>query len=283
MRLRLCLILALAASACTSAPPAQTATVTSESSPTRRPTPRATAPASPTSAPTSPSCREKPGTIQVSEYLDDDLPRSIPFRIYLPACYEETHPEPLPVLLLLHGLQATDQQWQDLGVAAAADRLIAAGEVPPFLIVMPWERRGLEFETALVEHLLPHIQADFRGTRERSRLAIGGLSRGAGWAMRIGLKHAHVFGSVGLHSPAVLAPDLYYVPQWVDTIQEDGRPRLWIDIGDHDSLRASVFELKEVLDGLEYEYRWTFDPGDHTAEYWFSHLEAYLLWYTEFW
>ena len=218
----------------------------------------------------------------MGEYLDDDLPRSIPYRVYLPPCYDETG-ERFPVLLMLHGLQATDQEWQDLGIGDAADQLIASGEAPPFLIVLPWERRGLEFESALVEHLLPHVQETYHGATARGLLAVGGLSRGAGWALRIGMKHPDVFGEVGLHSPAVLSPDLYYLGDWVEAIPPANRPRLWIDIGDHDSLRASVFELTALLDKLQYTYVWTFGAGDHTPDYWSGHLEAYLRWYSEAW
>ena len=218
-----------------------------------------------------------------AEYENDDLPRSIPYHLYQPPCFEETAGQTLPVLVMLHGLQATDQQWIDLGIGEAADRLIASGKAPPFLVVLPWERRGLEFETAVAEFLLPHIQATYRGSADRSRVAIGGLSRGVGWALRIGLKHPDRFGSIGLHSPAVLTPDLYYLPEWINAIPEDLRPRVWIDIGDQDSLRASVLELTELLDDLGYEYQWTSGPGDHLAEYWSSHLEAYLAWYGRFW
>ena len=58
---------------------------------------------------------------------------------------------------------------------------------------------------------------------------------------------------------------------------------MWIDVGDHDSLRSSVFELTAALDELGFPYTWTFDPGDHTPEYWSAHLEIYLRWYTESW
>jgi enterochelin esterase family protein len=190
---------------------------------------------------------------------------------------------PLPILLMLHGLLATDEQWQDLGIGDAADRLIRAGEAPPFLIVLPWERKGLDYESALVDHLLPYIQKTYRGSLERDQIAIGGLSRGGGWALRIGLKHPDVFAAVGLHSPAVLSPDLYYLRDWIGDLAPDDRPRIWIDIGDHDSLRTSVFELTDLLDELGVAYTWTLAPGDHLPEYWSAHLDDYLRWYSQSW
>jgi enterochelin esterase-like enzyme len=283
MRLGLNLLVGLAISACALGPrPGNQATAAASLNTTPIPSPAASTRTPPALSPTTPACLRQPGGVVSDELLDDNLPRSIPFRVYVPPCYEASSGD-LPVLVLLHGLLATDQQWLDLGLDGTADGLIARGEVPPFLIVMPWERRGLEFESAVVEHLLPHVQTMYRATQERGRVAIGGLSRGAGWALRIGLKHPDVFGSVGLHSPAVLTPDLFYLPDWVGVMPEDRQPRLWIDIGDHDSLRASVFELNDLLTGLGYEYEWNLDPGDHTPDYWSSHLEAYLRWYSEFW
>ncbi|HSB90918.1 MAG TPA: alpha/beta hydrolase-fold protein [Anaerolineales bacterium] len=264
---------------CLSAP-APTAGTTS----TPRPTATTTASPAPTVVPsaTPRACLGEPGTFVVDEYLDDDLPRSIPYRVYLPPCYDETVDGSLPILVMLHGLLKTDQEWQDLGIGVQADRLIASGDAPPFLIVLPWQRRGLEFESALVDHLLPYVEKTYHGAGTRDRRAIGGLSRGGGWALRIGMKHADVFGSIGLHSPAVLSPDMYYVADWIKAMSSDS-PRLWIDIGDHDSLRMSVFELRDLLDEAGYVYTWSLDPGDHTPEYWSGNLEAYLRWYTEPW
>jgi len=266
---------------CASAPAAAVTSTPARTALPSRPAPPATLTPPPT--PSGPACLEVPGTFKADEYIDADLPRSIPYRIYLPPCFQESWAAPYPVLLMLHGLLSTDRQWQDLGIGEAADRLISKGDAPPFLIILPWERKGLEFESALAEHLLPFVQDSYSGTKERERLAVGGLSRGAGWALRLGFKHPDLFGAIGLHSPAVLTPDLFHLPDWVGAIQEPDRPRLWIDVGDHDSLRSSVFELTAALDELGFPYAWTFDPGDHTPEYWSAHLDAYLRWYTESW
>ena len=266
---------------CVSAP---ASAVTSTPAGTARPSrPASSATHSPPPTPAGPACLEEPGTFTAGEYIDADLPRSIPYRIYLPPCFRESPAPPYPVLLMLHGLLSTDQQWQDIGIGGAADRLISQGDAPPFLIILPWERKGLEFESALTEHLLPYVQETYSGAKARNRLAVGGLSRGAGWALRLGLKHPDLFGAIGLHSPAVLTPDLYFLPEWVKAIPEADRPRVWIDVGDHDSLRSSVFELTAALDELGFPYTWTFDPGDHTPEYWSAHLETYLRWYIESW
>jgi enterochelin esterase-like enzyme len=223
------------------------------------------------------------GVILTGELEAASLSRSLPYRIYLPPCYAEDPEAQYPTLYLLHGLARTDSQWDDLGVDEKADSLIASGSAPPFLIVMPWERKGLDFEAAIVEALVPFVDGTFRTRPQKAWRAIGGVSRGAGWALRIGLKHPDTFGAIGLHSPAVLTPDLFYVPGWVESIPPESVPRLWIDIGDRDSLRFSTYKLRELLDELGLKYSWRMDPGEHTEQYWAAHVEHYLRWYTETW
>ncbi len=251
--------------------PAITATPTSLPSPTLTP------------EPTVPPCRSRPGTIRTGEIEDPALTRTIPYRIYLPPCYAELPLPSYPTLYLLHGLASTDSQWDELGIDETATRLIQAGVIPPLLIVMPWERRGLDYLTAVPDVLVPAIERLYRASPERSARAIGGLSRGAGWALRIGLQRPDVFAAIGLHSPAVLTPDLYYVPDWLEAIPSGLEPSLWIDIGDRDPLRPPTEELRAILDQAGYPYEWTLDPGRHEAAYWIGHLETYLRWYTQEW
>jgi len=193
----------------------------------------------------------------LTDLVDPALPRSLPYRVYLPPCYGRLEAQSYPVLYLLHGLGRTDSQWDDLGADEAADRLIAAGDAPPFLMVMPWERKGLEFESALVDFLLPAIEREYLALPNRSGRAMAGISRGAGWALRIGTNHREIFGAVALHSPAVLVPDLYNLPGLLAGLPPDSLPNLWIDIGDRDPLRVSALELASLLDqeGVGYACR----------------------------
>jgi enterochelin esterase-like enzyme len=102
--------------------------------------------------------------------------------------------------------------------------------------------------------------------------------------LRIGLKHPETFGAIGLHSPAVLAPDLYYVPEWFEAAKGGpGTPRVWIDIAERDTSRAGALELAEAFDEIGLGYAWSTAPGEHTGSYWSSRLEDYLAWYGEGW
>ena len=219
------------------------------------------------------------GRIVHSELVDPELPRSLPFRIFVPPCSDEYHGK-LPALYLLHGVAFTDAQWDELGADEIAGELIANEQAPPFLIVMPWQRKGLDYPETIVDYLVPYIEGRYGATAERQFRAIGGISRGGGWALRIGLQHTDVFGAIGLHSPAVLVPDMFNIPRWTES---EPISALWIDIGDRDSLRFTVADLRDLLDELEVSYEFTSYPGDHNSLYWSAHAEDYLRWYVSNW
>lgn len=244
-------------------PPTSTATLT---------------PPPPTATPTA-TCPQQHGEVLATELIDPELPRSLPYRIYQPPCADRYRGE-LPTLYLLHGLSYTDSQWVDLNAPVVADLLIRLRIAPPFLIVMPWERLGLDYEPTIVEYLLPHIVSEYGGSPERELRAIGGISRGGGWALRIGMAHPGLFGAVGLHSPAVLMPDLFNLPEWV----ESGSPQqVWVDIGNRDPLRSMTSELTELLDDLQVPYEFHQFTGEHASFYWLLHTEEYIRWYVSNW
>lgn len=232
--------------------------------------------------PTKPDCTDKQGMMIISELDILSVPNKLPFRLYLPPCYAEDTEMRYPTLYLLHGLAADDSQWDKLGADESADALIASGELPPTIIVMPWHRTGVDLEMAVVNILVPHIDNAFRTIAEPEWRAIGGVSRGGGWALRIGLKHPDLFNTIGLHSPANFLSD-FYITTLVENISNDEIPRLWIDIGERDSLLDSTNQLISLLNALGVSVSSEISSGGHDAGYWSAHLDTYLLWYTSSW
>lgn len=263
------------------AQPSPSLTQTVQPSATASPLPRPTAVPSPTSAQT--SCEKAGGTLEPGQITDARLIRPLNYLVYLPPCYNDQTERAYPTLYLLHGLDGTDQQWVNLGVERQANDLISTGGIAPMIIVMPWEQTGLDMDVAVAEVLVPAIDQDYRTIPDRSHRAIGGLSRGAGWALHIGIRRLGMFGAIGLHSPAAFGVDLAMLPTWVKRQAPDPPPRIWIDIGEHDSLLPATKELATLLDKVPLHYTFFMDQGDHNAAYWSSHLEAYLRWYSSGW
>jgi enterochelin esterase-like enzyme len=194
------------------------------------------------------------------------------------------------VLYLIHGQSYNDDQWDRLGADETADRLIASGEIVPFLIVMPRDRVWTQpsedkFGEALVQVLVPWIDANYRTLPSRYFRAIGGLSRGASWAVHLGVNYWGIFGAVGAHSLPVFWEDTYKMRRWLDAIPAIAMPRFYIDIGDQDldSLVNSATWFAKLLDERDIPHEWHLNPGRHDEAYWRAHVEQYLRWYAQDW
>jgi enterochelin esterase-like enzyme len=210
------------------------------------------------------------------------------FRVYTPPCYNE-HPEArYPLLILIHGSTYTDSQWDDLGADETADTLIASGEIPPFILLMPRDRVWSEphedpFGEALVHDILPWVEAAYRTRAGRENRAIGGLSRGASWAVHLGFKYWEQFGAIGGHSLPVFLTDPPRLSAWLDAIPPDSLPRIYIDIGDKDYLLENAVAFETMLTGRNIPHEWHLFTGRHEDAYWRAHLEEYLRWYAAGW
>jgi enterochelin esterase-like enzyme len=176
-----------------------------------------------------------------------------------------------------------EKTWNEIGAGETADSLIHSGGIPPLLIVMPRERRDARFGDALVNDILPYVDSRYRTLADRDHRALGGMSRGAGWALRVGLQNPGLFSALGLHSLGIFYADEAKVGGWLDKLPPDLTPRFYIDIGDNDSLIVSAGWLDRALTrrGLAHDYH--LNPGSHTRAYWTERLPDYLRWYTANW
>lgn len=251
-------------------------------------TPKATSTSQPvpTATITPLACLTNPGHLEKGS-LDSTKPPQ-EFRIYLPPCYDEKTDQRYPVLYLLHGQTYTDDQWIRLGAVKVMDAFIQSGESIPFIIVFPddhyWNLPpGPGFGQRLVEEVIPYIDNTYRTLPDRNHRAIGGMSRGAGWALHLGLTRWDLFGTMGLHSLAVLQKDASQVTGWLADIPPASRPRVFMDIGDNDQEleMAQIVESEFNKAGLTHE--WHLYGGAHTEEYWSAHVKEYIQWYAEGW
>ncbi len=248
--------------------------------PTRTPAPATTA--SPTPAPT--TCAET-GSIQRLTLNSIHLHEPLVTHVYLPPCFNPHPAQSYPLLILLHGQGADAEEWQRLGIAAAADRLIAAGVIPPLVIAMPYERQSLKdpfesgFDDALLDELLPRLEDDYAACAGRACRALGGLSRGAAWALYIGLSHPETFAALGAHSYPAFYGDFNRLPLLLREIAPGHLPRIWLDTGERDRYLAQARQYHVLLDQYQVPHAWQLFPGEHDEAYWSAHVEDYLRWY----
>jgi enterochelin esterase-like enzyme len=235
-----------------------------------------------------PACIQAGGEV-VLEHLRSDLLRlPMEVRVYLPPCYKEQSGQRYPVLYLLHGQNFTEEQWIDLGVVETTNRLIAAGEVPPFLIVMPRDRLWQDppqtsFDEVFINQLMPWVDGNFDTQAERAYRAVGGLSRGGAWALHFGLRYHELFGKVGIHSGFIFWSDTPFIRRLLDEGQAGELPRLYLDIGHRDYLLEANQYLVELLDDYDVPHEYYQFIGYHDDEYWRANVERYLQWYGKDW
>lgn len=261
-------------------------------SPTARPSPTPTSLPSPTllpsATPTALACRTSPGRVEVFEETFATSSRPFHFRVYTPPCYGQEQAR-YPVLVMIHGQSFSDDQWERLGIAAAADALIHAGQAAPFLIVMPREANTYQdifestFASDITAGLLPWLDARYTTCAERACRAIGGLSRGGAWALRIGFTRWDIFGAIGLHSTPPFIGDPNRLPGWLAEIPAGSMPRIWMDTGRADWYLRPTTQFEQILTSNGVPHEWYLFNGTHEEDYWSAHVSDYLRWYTQNW
>jgi len=150
------------------------------------------------------------------EFDSAALQRKWSYAVYLPDGYETSNLK-YPVLYLLHGHGQDLYAWVNFGhIQPTTDELIAHGEIPPAIIVMPdagmtwFVDRKEKMETAVIQDLVGDVQRTFRVIDDRKGRVIAGLSMGGYGALRFVLKYPEMFAAAGLLSPAIYDPE---VPQ----------------------------------------------------------------------
>jgi len=153
--------------------------------------------------------------------------------VYTPPDYDKDPNQRFPVLYLQHGYNENETGWGQQGCAGfIMDNLIAEGKVRPFIIVMEnggitigpggpgrGERprgapprgngRGIfdfsAFEHALIEDVIPFIDANFRTIADQPHRALAGLSMGGMQTHNIALAHLDTFSHIGIFSGGSIA------------------------------------------------------------------------------
>ncbi len=261
-----------------------TPTAAASATDTHQPAPNTPAP----STPTPPGCTETAGQVEKDVIETDLLTKPLRYNVYLPPCYSAETGRRYPVLYLLHGQNFDEQQWLRIGAASAADELIQRREMPAFIIVFPYDHSFKQpteyrFEEALLTLLIPQIDANYRTRPEASQRAIGGLSRGGAWAIRLGTRHPDVFGAIGGHSPAIFYSDMDTLPVRLRDADKDNFPRIFLDAGDKDVEYANIVQFEAFLNQMNIPHEWHSYLGFHDEKYWSAHVEEYLRWYADGW
>lgn len=212
--------------------------------------------------------------IVTREFNSPALGRSWAYEVYLPTGYETSRLS-YPVLYLLHGNNGTRRHWVEQGnIQSTADALIASGEIPAAVIVMPdagvswFVDRKEKMETAVIRDLIPDVESHWRVLKSREGRLIGGLSMGGYGSLRFAMKYPEMFAAAALLSPAIYDPlpppassarsvgvfgtpfdeqvwkDLNYPALWPAYLAKQTPVPMYINSGDDDELLIEVEATK---------------------------------------
>lgn len=204
---------------------------------------------------------------------------------------------PLPVVHQLHGHSDDHTIWlRRTTIELHAERIGAIvamhfGERSFYHDDVPGHRH---WEQHILESVA-YVDATFRTIADRRGRAIGGLSMGGYGALKLALRHPHLFASAVSHSGALDAVGLMAERKPGDLLGDDMRrvfgdrvpaaadlfklavrakplPRLHIDCGSEDFLLPGNRKLHAFLErrGIPHVYREY--PGSHNWQYWQERL-----------
>jgi S-formylglutathione hydrolase FrmB len=138
--------------------------------------------------------------------------------VFLPPDYYKDEARRYPVVYALHGFFITAEQWtHEIHVPQTIEGAFAKG-TRPMIIVLPNSHTGYggsmysssvttgDFERFIAHDVVAYIDAHYRTLPYRVSRGLVGHSMGGYGAVRIGMKHPDVFGSLYVMSPCCLSP-----------------------------------------------------------------------------
>lgn len=224
--------------------------------------------------------------------------------LYLPPSYKNNSQQRYPVLYMHYGQHLFEpkkpdsESWrvhetiEQLLDANLIDEIIVVGigAAPATVASDYWHYAALYQEQPLTGHLYerfivqevkPFIDENFRTLSDRSDTAMIGACASATVSYNIAERHPHIFGKVGMLSPAVRSFDtntwLYSWPMHKPQFQ------LWIDVGDAEGI--STHPVREWVDTVieqgcvpNTDLFYYLEPdAAHNETYWGKRLKNPLL------
>jgi enamine deaminase RidA (YjgF/YER057c/UK114 family) len=195
------------------------------------------------------------------------LPPARNLIVFLPPGYREGNRR-YPVLYMHDGQNlfdpATGFAGQEWHLDEVASQLIAAGKIPPLIIVGIYNTSGRmqEYTSGMgdkqslyarlvVEEVMPFIDAHYRTLQGPENTGLGGSSLGALVSVAMGLKYPQVFGKLVVMSPSVFW-DSKVILKAVSQFEGKARPKVWLDIGTKEGSNpvSTLENTRELRDAL---------------------------------
>ena len=175
--------------------------------------------------------------------------------LYVPAGYREERPAPLVVLLHGAGEDARDglAQLREHADGAGTILLSLTSRGPTWDVVVGRGRFGAD--VAALDEALEQTFSSY--AVDPGRVAVGGYSDGASYALSLGLTNGDLFTHVLAFSPGFMAP-----------ARREGRPRIYVSHGVRDGWLPIDLCSRRIVPDLErmgYEVTYREFDGPHVV------------------
>jgi len=219
------------------------------------------------------------------------------FYVYTPPGYNPHAANAYPTLYLLHGFSDDARGWTAVGRAhVILDNLIAQGKAKPMVVVMPLgygapeivargsgsfhdaglrQRNFQKFREALVNEVLPQVEAAYRVSRNRKSRAVAGLSMGGAESLLTGLNTLDRFAWIGAFSSGGLSGDFNVDFPGLGARANAQLRVLWIACGTEDHLIDMNRKLRDWLTSKGIHHTDIETPGAHNWMVWRRNLAAF--------
>lgn len=175
--------------------------------------------------------------------------------LYIPSGYQANHPAPL--LVLLHGATQNAELW------TRTDQFFRLADEFGVVLVMPnsvdnsWDLMRGGYGPDVVRLDASLAQVFRRCNIDPSKVALGGFSDGASYALSLGAGNGDLFKALIAFSPG------YFMPAG-----RQGKPRIYIAHGTNDRILPidqTSRQLRPMLEGEGYPVSYTEFEGGHTV------------------
>lgn len=242
----------------------------------------------------------------------DLMKREVPYRVLLPAKYEERKDARFPVVYLLHGLTGRFDNWTE------KTKIAKILESHNLIVVMPEGENGWytdsavnpdsKYESYIMRELIPQVDRDLRTESSRNGRFIAGLSMGGYGALKFGMKYPQMFavagsfsgalgaaawndqllGATGVISQSIMAAygpkesevrkenDIFVLAKNSTAETNKNLPFIYLDCGTEDFLIGNVRDFAGLLLEKKIPHEFRQRPGKHDWPYWESQVEEFF-------
>lgn len=233
----------------------------------------------------------------------------VSFNVILPQDYASPSRR-FPVLYLLHGYTGHFSDW------VTKTGLLKYAKAYEEIIVMPEDENGwyvdnyanpkLDWQSYIIDDLIPYVDGHYRTVASRNGRAIAGLSMGGYGAMLLGLKYHQMFAAVAslsgvlassqpafeevlpagspihkviaedfgpLDNPSRRANDPFLL---IREIPVSELPQLYLAIGSSDELLQMNRDFVHILSEYRIPYHYCEQPGKHEWSVWDDQIQRVL-------